>query len=222
MLQFSAVPAGSEDESESTQSRAVATLVKRTKDGTLPIVAGSVTLARALKSNDETGRSVSRLLAGTALVGIGLRQRRHHSAERSETPDENEHHSDMGTSDQRIDSHQGVNPRDIDQEPTTESDADEQSIEFSDEQIDETPQSDGDDRAANDPRIDDDVTEVDLSAASMADEASEAAGPSTVQSQPTQTDAIEPEETPEEDSSQAGSDESGEETEDEHANETTQ
>lgn len=64
---------------------------------------------------------------------------------------------------------------------------------------------------------DDDGVAIDVSDSAMADETSEATGPDPEQAQPTQTDSIEPEETPEEDASHMKvepdeGDESGDET----------
>lgn len=222
MLQLSAVTPGSDVESESTQSRAVDTLKKRTRDGSIPLLAGGVMLARALTSSTGKGRTASQVFAATALVGIGFRQRRHHSTVSPDTVDEREHHSGTGTSEQRIDSHDiDRNPRDIDEDPPTESDSDGDTIQFSDEQISDSDRED-DDPSSGDPRIDEETAEVDLSEASMADEASEAAGPQSVQSQPTQTDSVEPEETPEEDSSSEDSNMSDEEVAGEEGEESTE
>jgi len=207
MIQLSAVTPESDEESKSSQSSAVDTLKKRTTDGSIPLAVGAILLVRALGSSRQTEKIDGQVLVATALVGLGLRQRRRHSMTGSDTADESNHHTGTGTSEQRADSHQGdSNPRGIVGEPTTESDSDTESIQFHEGQIDENPSAEAGAKSTGDPRIDDEITEVDLSEASLADEASEAAGPSSVQSQPTQTDEIEPEETPEEDSAREGAD----------------
>ena len=196
MLQLIAVTPDSEERSESTRSRIVASLRKRIQDGSIPLAAGGILLARALRSRGGNGQTARQILAGATLVGIGLRQRRHNRVTRADMV-EDDHHTGTGTSEMRAESHvPDSNPREIEDEPSVQPDADAESIQFTEEQIDETDE----DPSADDQRIDDGTTEVDLSEASMADEPAEAAGPTSDQSQPTQTDAIEPEETPEEDS----------------------
>ncbi|AEH38463.1 hypothetical protein [Halopiger xanaduensis] len=58
-----------------------------------------------------------------------------------------------------------------------------------------------DDDPRRDTADDDEPLEIDVSDSAMADEPSEAAGPTAEQAQPTQTDSTEPEETPDEDAS---------------------
>lgn len=192
----------SEDASASNRSRAVGFLRRRTRDGTIPLLAGATVFVRTLRARGNQNHTTGRSLVAASLIGIGIWQRRQRRATSTGEHDV-EHYTGSGTFDQRADSHQkDTNPRDTASEPDveTKTDPEEGSIQFTDEQKD-GPQSNSDiDDTSGDPRIDDeDVTEVDISQASMADEASEAAGPSSVQSQPTQSDNTEPEETPEED-----------------------
>lgn len=91
----------------------------------------------------------------------------------------------------------------IEESPTIDADGDGGSeIEF-------TEDADGskggleaeDDDPRRDTADDDEPLEIDVSDSAMADEASEAAGPTSEQAQPAQTDSVEPDETPEEDAS---------------------
>lgn len=91
----------------------------------------------------------------------------------------------------------------IEESPTIDADEDGGSeIEFTEDADGSTADPEAED---NDPRRetadDDEPLEVDVSDSAMADEASEAAGPTSEQAQPAQTDTTEPEETPDEDAS---------------------
>lgn len=193
----------SEEETGDTRASAVTFLTDRTRDGTLPLIAGATLVARALRPSRSN--TLLHGLAGTGLVGVGLRQRRartDHQADSADEPD-----VQTGSSEQRAESHQSeTNPRGTDGEPdvATDTEADEGAIQFTEDQPDGSgSMPDLDEPADEDPRLDDEATtEISLSEASLADEASEAAGPAPEQAQPTQTDEIEPEETPEEDSSE--------------------
>jgi hypothetical protein len=186
-------------------------ITERIKDGSLPLAAGTSLFLGALRSRGRQPNTKGRLLAGAALIGIGIRQRRHHRAT-AEVETLEEEHGGTGTWEQRAESHQREeNPRET-TEPDVERkrESSERSIEFTEEQAEASAQPDLDTESAGDPRVEKSETTVDLSEAAMADEASEAAGPSSVQSQPTQTDASEPEETPEEDQEKAEDDHSAE------------
>ncbi|GAB3671855.1 hypothetical protein [Halopiger thermotolerans] len=91
----------------------------------------------------------------------------------------------------------------IEESPTIDADEDGGSeIEYTEDPDGSTGDLEGED---DDPRRetadDDEPLEVDVSDSAMADEASEAAGPTSEQAQPAQTDTTEPEETPDEDAS---------------------
>ena len=207
-----------DDKSTSIRSRTIDFITRRTKDGSLPLLAGISLFVRTIQKRENRGRMVVRALAATALVGVGLRQRR---AQRNTSQIDNERetrYERTGTYEKRAESHQpDTNPRGTSDEPDveTKTDPDEGSIQFTEDQKDEIqPTPNLDEQSPEDPRLDDeeDTTEIDLSEASMADEASEAAGPSAGQSQPTQIDDTEPEETPqEEDSHQSDMDEGDDE-----------
>lgn len=203
------------EEAESPRSRAKTLLTEQTKNGSIPLVAGGTLILRAIGGGGGLVRKTGRMVAGTALVGLGLRQRRRHRPTSAADELEENAEGEMGTVDQRIDSHEeGVNPRDTDSEPEIDqkTEPDEGSIQFTDDQEESQSKPDLEDDSTGDPRTDDDdQTEIDISEASMADEANEAAGPSSVQAQPTQTDSIEPEESPEEDASHLQADESDDE-----------
>ncbi|SFB73342.1 hypothetical protein SAMN05444422_101568 [Halobiforma haloterrestris] len=75
-------------------------------------------------------------------------------------------------------------------------------VEFTDDEGAEPRSRPGGDEGLDPRRTEDDESvEIDVSDSAMADEASEATGPDPEQAQPAQTDAIEPEETPDEDAS---------------------
>jgi len=192
------------EESGSLPSRVGTILTEQTRNGSIPLLAGGTLILRSIAGGDDIVRKTGQLAVGTALIGLGLRQRRRHRPMTAAEELANAR-GEMGTIDQRIDSHQGgVNPRGTDSEPAIDqkTDPDEGPIQFTDDQEESQSKPDLEEDSTGDPRTDDDdTTEIDISEASLADEPNEAAGPSSVQSQPTQTDSIEPEETPEEDSS---------------------
>jgi hypothetical protein len=203
------------EDSESPRSRAKTLLIEQTRNGSIPLLAGGTLILRAIGGKGGVVRKTGRLFAGTALVGFGLRQRRQHRPT-SIADEYGENGYEMGTVDRRLDSHEGENPRGTENEPDIDrkTDPDEGSVQFTDDQEESQTKPDLDDESTGDPRQDDeDKTEIDLSEASMADEPNEAAGPSSVQSQPTQTDSIEPEETPDEDTSHLQADEPDDEKE---------
>lgn len=197
-----------DNEPKSTPSRAVDFITRRTKDGSLPLLAGITLFVRTVRKRENRGTAVVQSLAATALVGIGLRQRRSRRGI-SQTDDERDVHSnETGTYERRIESHHSdTNPRGTSDEVDveTKTDPDEGSIQFTEDQEDEIQaKSNLDKDSPEDPHLHDeaDTTEIDLSDASMADEASEAVGPTSGQSQPTQIDNTEPEEISQEEDSQ--------------------
>jgi len=189
----------SADDSAQSRSRTVETLRSSAEDGSLPLLAGAILFGRALLPGRSRGARVLQALTATALVGIGLRQRK--ARQQRETAFE----AGTGTSEQRAESQQEeYNPRGTAGEPDieTKTDPDEGSLQFTEDQTEEVgTRPDLDEPAPDDPRLEgeSETTEVNLSEAAMADEASEAVGPAPEQAQPTQTDATEPEEMPEED-----------------------
>lgn len=212
------------DEPSSARARIAGSLKQRSKDGTIPLVAGAALFAGALRARAGRGTVGGRILAGAALIGIGVRQRRHHRTVAEPDAVGGPSHSGTGTYEQRADSHRGdKNPRgtatdpDVEQTGTSE----QRSVQFTEHQDGAPSSPDIESGSTGDPRTDEAETTVDLSEASLADEASEAAGPSSVQSQPTQTDATEPEETPAEDSGTGNDRDSETEADDEETDNTS-
>jgi hypothetical protein len=168
---------------------------------------GGALLVRALQSRRK-GRTLLYALGGAGLVAFGIRKRRH-TGEPTLSPLGT---SATGTPEQRPDSHQiDINPRGTTDESDveTKTDPDEGPIQFTEDRPEEPrTEPDLDEPVPGDPRLDDDdgVTEIDLSEAAMADEASEAVGPAPEQAQPVQTEETEPEPTPAADSSQTDAD----------------
>lgn len=176
------------------------------RNGSIPLVTGAAVLLGAIRGRGTQKYTAVRLLASSGLIALGLRQRRQSGRSDAAGVSENHHHSGTGTSEQRAESHQeDVNPRGTASEPDIgqDTDSDDGQIQFTHDQDTETESVPAiDTESSGDPRVDDDdASTVDLSTASLADEASEAAGPSSTQSQPTQTDGLEPEETAEADTS---------------------
>lgn len=205
----------SDPEAEPTNARsramtAASRIAERSRDGSLATFAGGALLARALLLRRNRRRAVIEGLAGAMLVGIGLRQRRP-SGSTIPTRDTERDRRETGTSEERADSHEaGASPRGTADEAEVETASpDEGGIRFTEDQDEgegSTPQLD--ESVPGDPRLDtdDEPTDVDLSAPSLADEASEATGPVAEQAQPTQTEATEPERSPAEDGGNASED----------------
>ncbi|WP_049927030.1 hypothetical protein [Halopiger goleimassiliensis] len=190
------------------------------KAGLLPLASGGLLLISAVRSVVRGKlRAIPVGLAGFALVRYGLRKRRS-SADEASTFEPSTEGIDGGTEGKEVSDGAATatgHPENVDIDETgdipdeaelSEDDGGSR-IEFvEDEPGDrELPHDEPElEESDEDPRrdetgSDDDTTEIDLSQSSMAEEASEAAGPSPGQAQPTQTDATEPEETPEEDAS---------------------
>lgn len=192
---------------------AAASITQRGKDGSLTMLAGGTLLVRSIRSRRNRGPAVAQALVGAALVAFGLRRRRsggdRFPADDTGTIDR----SGTGTSEQRAESQQhDVNPRGTSGEPDVEKTAPgEGSVRFTEEQNERMGSEPHlDDPSPEDPRLndededeDEEPTGVDLSEASLADEASEATGPTPEQAQPTQTEETEPEQSPPEDTAQA-------------------
>lgn len=213
-------PAHPEDEQSSPRPRLLLFLRQRMTDGSLPLLLGVALLVRALLTRKNRTSALVQMLTGLALLSVGIRLRRSQRGESSSEHDDAIYRDKTGTTAERVESHQPeTNPRGTDEEPAveTETEPDEGTVRFSEEQIG-GPQSEAtlDEPDAGDPRhAGDDIVEVDLSEAAMADEASEAVGPTTAQSQPTDVgdsgpDGVEESET----NTEIGGDgEMGEETE---------
>ncbi len=184
---------------------------------TLPLIGGGLMLVAAIRSlAANRQRAIPLGIAGGALVGHGLRNRR--SSAESEL-DEGVPEIEGGTpgketSDQasaaadRVDAGRvsEVQPGgEIADEPEIDETRDEGS------EVEYTKEPDGDQSRSRpdlgsveaDPRRDTEHDEVavDVSEAAMADEESEATGPDPRQAQPTQTEDTEPDESPAEDAS---------------------
>lgn len=166
------------------------------------------------------------MLIGAALLGIGLRQRR--STEDASTAGEDmqsgpgigikETADDAHTARERDDVlHQDeTNPRGVTGEPDVETvtEPDEGDIQFTVEGEEPRSKPSLDDEVRTDPRSDksDESVEIDLSETSMADEASEATGPTPEQAEPAQVEDTEPDHSPPEDTSHMEADVPDDET----------
>lgn len=200
---------------------ATSLVVRTPKRALVALLAGSVLLLSALRSLSRGQfRAVPKGVVGAGLLGYGVRRGRDHSSDdAAETFEPSLEEGDgetdgKETSDQahaaaerddsgresQIDAEGEIdNSAQLGDERDDESDA---QIEFADELGDEPRSKPEREADAKDPRRNTDgETEVDVSDTAMAEEVSEATGPDPEQAQPTQTDADEPEETPEEDAS---------------------
>lgn len=204
---------GEDASSETKASRFASTIEKRGRDGSAAALAGSAGLAWSLATlRRSKGRAALLALASVGLLGAGARQRRaEHTeggvetdadarrTERGEKKISDEAHADavqnLGA-ERNADESRGVqqsetelNPRGVSDRSDVETD-DGGEIDFVEgeqpEAHRETHLEDEDDHDVRlHPDSDDERTEVDLSEAAMADEASEAAGPHPEQSYPT-------------------------------------
>lgn len=203
------------EELDDPAGRAASAASDAVSSGTLPLLGGGLMLIAAIRSMARNrARAIPLGIAGSGLVGFGLQQRRSSDAESSGVPEVEGGTEGKETSDQassaaeRVDSgrESEIQPDgEISEEPEIDEtgDADSQ-IAFT-----ETPGED-DSRSRPDlgadeeePRRETDTegVAVDISDPAMADEVSEATGPSPEQAQPTQTADTEPEESPAEDAS---------------------
>ncbi|WP_121741617.1 prolipoprotein diacylglyceryl transferase [Natronorubrum halophilum] len=188
-----------------------------TKRELLPLLGGGVVLLSALRSLGRGQlRALPKGVAAAGLLSYGLRNRRSSEASTFEPQTDEIEGGTEGkeTSDhahaaaERPDSGRESQidaAGEIDDSAQLGDEGDTGSrVEFTDDADQEEPRTkpeSGGDEA--DPRRDteDGPVEVDVSDTAMADEVSEATGPDPEQAQPSQTDAIEPEETPDEDAS---------------------
>lgn len=201
-----------ESESENKEYRTITTIKKRAQNGSMAILAGGALLARILKTPRKSMRRNSlHGLVGVALIAVGLRQRRgKRKADRVDTGADgrwsakgekevsDEAHAetkqDLGA--QRAADETGSvyqsetepNPRGMSDRSGVQSDhkGDIHFVEGEEPGVHRKTHLEDED--AHDTRLhpesDAEPTEVDLSAAAMADEASEAAGPHTEQAYP--------------------------------------
>ncbi len=185
--------------------------------GTLPLVGGGILLAAAIRSLAASRpRAIPLGIAGTGLVGVGLRKRRaSRQEEESGPPTVRDGSEGKETSDEasaaaeRADAGRvsEIEPDgEVAEEPEIgESEPDGSEIEFTDEHDRSEPRSSPnlESEADEDPRreTETDGVTVDVSDPAMAEEESEATGPDPEQAQPTQTADTEPEESPAEDAS---------------------
>ncbi|WP_247002478.1 hypothetical protein [Halosolutus gelatinilyticus] len=181
--------------------------------GTLELAGGGLMLFSAVRSLLRgQARAIPKGVIAAGLLGAGLRRRARDEplvepgtfeGENKEASDE-AHTATYGREDR--DDEQPRHDPAADPDTADAPDDDGGDIEFTrDEPGDrELPRSNAElDDEETDPRRDEDdgPVEIDVSESALADEASEAAGPSPEQAQPSQTDATEPEETPAEDAS---------------------
>ena len=181
--------------------------------GTLSLAGGSVFLLLAGRSVARGQlRSIPEAIVGAVLFQYGL-QKRHRNAQAAFEADMLDNAS-VVTEDQAHTAATRESPE-LDEQPREGSASDAETAGTGDDtgEIGFTHDEAGDraeprskpdvDAATEDPRreTDDEDVEIDVSESALADEASEAAGPSPEQAQPAQTDATEPEEPPAEDAS---------------------
>ncbi|RZV11429.1 hypothetical protein BDK88_0308 [Natrinema hispanicum] len=192
--------------------RATAITADALESGTLPLVGGGLMLGAAIRSlAANRPRAIPLGIAGGALVGLGLQNRR---LSRENIPDIESETAGKEMSDEasaaadRVDAGRVSEVRpsgEIAAEPEIDETQDEESdVAFTEEPDDDKSRSRPDlGAAAKDPRRDteDDEVAIDISDAAMADEESEATGPDPRQAQPTQTEDTEPDESPAADAS---------------------
>ncbi len=175
------------------------------------LLGGGIVAVRGLVSSKSRLRTLGHVLVAGCLVYLGIRQFR-----RTETMDAAETSDEAHAARQQYGPEAGAddNPRDItdDAETAAETERDSGDIQFdADQDLDGGAQPDLEDEAGvEDPRRrHDDEVEIDLSEAAVADEASEAAGPSSAQAQPAMTEDTEPDHSPAEDASHVEADTPG-------------
>ncbi|WP_265108734.1 hypothetical protein [Halosolutus halophilus] len=206
------------EEVSSPMKMAVAAARGGARNGALALAGGGVVLLSAVRSLARgQPRAIPKGLVGAGLVGVGLRQRR--SGDRS-TFQPRTDEIEGGTEGKAVSdaAHAAAERPDSGRESQIDAsgEIDDSSqlgdegdtgskIEFTDDAAESEPYSKpGVEGGEEDPRRDtgDDSVTIDVSDSATAEEMSEATGPDPEQAQPTQTDAIEPEETPSEDASE--------------------
>ncbi|OVE84666.1 hypothetical protein [Natronolimnobius baerhuensis] len=184
--------------------------------GTVPLAGGGLLLVSALRSVLRGQlRAIPKAIAGAALLKFGLGRRRTDSSEEETTFEPTSIEGVEGGSDDKetTDAAHAANQpeasrKSLDDDTVDSKDDDSSAdIEFTDD-VDEPrtkPETDADEadprRNTAEESEDDEAVEIDVSDAAIAEENAEAAGPDPEQAQPSQTDSIEPEETPAEDAS---------------------
>lgn len=213
------------DESEGRASDLLArgrTVIERHgRSGSIALAGGAALLVRSIRKVRGGGaRGMAAALAGIALLGVGLRQRRGQDDGGGTLDDgnldtETETSPDAGddedvSDDARAELERPAPGVDADEENPREpgapaDDEEEGDVQFMREQGEGVePKPDPNEAGAEDPRhdvdSDDAAVEIDISEAAMADESGEAAGPTSQQSEPTSTrnDPTEPEDSDEE------------------------
>ncbi|WP_247729542.1 hypothetical protein [Halovivax limisalsi] len=206
---------GSTNRSRTTAARLRSAIERRARDGSLAILAGGVAFGAALRRvRRNAGRATPLALSAVALLGLGARQRRRECADadvetgadapRDEHGDKRvsdeayaESHRDLGagrTADESASADQSEaapNPRGMSDRADVEAE-EPGDIDFVADADDDAGdrRTHLEDETAHDPRLhpdaDDQPTEIDLSSAAMADEASEATGPHPEQAYPAQ------------------------------------
>ncbi|SDQ37901.1 hypothetical protein [Natronobacterium texcoconense] len=189
--------------------------------GTISVAGGGLLLVSALRSLAKGQlRAIPKAIAGGGLVRYGLERRSRERDEGPSTfePDTGDVAGGTDGKDVSDQAHAAGSRHDLGRTSETgpegdvsssaqlgdERDAEsEGEIEFTDGEDEGETRSKPDATDTDDPRrnTDDDDVEIDVSDTAMADEPAEATGPDPEQAQPSQTDATEPEETPEEDAS---------------------
>lgn len=183
-------------------------LADRLRPESIALAGGAVVVVGAIRSLLRGRfRGLVQGVVGLALLRYGLRKR-----QSEETDGES---SGKRVSDE---AHEARERDEVDGQPRTdpvgEAEGDESGdVVFTDDS--QGPRSKPSlDADVEDPRMnDDDPVEIDVSEASLADEASEAAGPSPEQAQPTRTDDTEPESTPDADASRGDEESTADEEE---------
>ncbi|WP_254762045.1 hypothetical protein [Natrinema marinum] len=185
--------------------------------GTLPLVGGGLLLAAAIRSlAANRPRAIPLGIAGSGLIGYGLRKRRSSREEEASGPptvadgiEDKETSDEASAAAERVDAGRvsEIEPDgEIAAEPAIdEAEPGDSEIEFTDEHDRSEPRSSPtlESETDEDPRreTEADEIEIDVSDPAMAEEESEATGPDPEQAQPTRTEDTEPEESPAEDAS---------------------
>lgn len=196
---------GENADSQSKVNQALSTIRKRGQDGSVAMLVGGAMLAWALTIRRKSkGQTTLLALTCLAVLGIGMRQRRTKQTEEDQWDEEDkkkisdeahaEAKQDLGAQ-RDADESQSVyqsetepNPRGMSDRSDIQTDdgGDIDFVEGKDPDIHRETHLEDDN--VHDPRLhpesDDERTEVDLSEAAMADEASEAAGPHPEQAYP--------------------------------------
>ncbi|MXV64505.1 hypothetical protein GS429_21010 [Natronorubrum sp. JWXQ-INN-674] len=222
-------------EAESPMEMAQAVATDRNIRELLPFAGGGLLLLSALRSlGNGQLRALPKGAAAAALLSYGLRKRRSSEPE-TFGPDTGGIEGGTDGKDSSDQAHAAANREDAGHESQIDASGDVSEsaqlgeegetgsrVEFTENPEQSEPRTKpaqvGEDKDPRREADDDDEVEVDVSDTAMAEEVAEATGPDPEQAQPSQTDGIEPEETPEEDASdmkvEPGEDADSTETED--------